>query len=195
MGAGLTDFEKGGFDLRGKDVDAADDQHIIRPALKAGDTGGSPATGTGFVSDGGQVFGSVAQQRNAFFGQCSQNQLADFTVRQNFQCVRINNLSIKVVVHDMAALVLIAVLSHPRSHNLTQTVDVKKLNTQPIFYLLAQLDSPRLAAANGHPQLEQVFQLVFFDVLHHMSQIRGCTGNGSSSQINHEIQLPARIAC
>ena len=73
-------LEQGTFDLRGKDVDSADDQHVIRPSGNPLHTDERTPAGAG---DGGQardVPGPVPKDRKRLLGDRGENQLSDLPV-------------------------------------------------------------------------------------------------------------------
>src|SRR5512133_73232 len=68
------------LDLGWEDIDAADDEHVVGPAAHAVDTDMGATTDAWFVSQAGDVAGTVADQRDTLFGYSSDDQLTQFTL-------------------------------------------------------------------------------------------------------------------
>ena len=96
------------FDLRRKDVDAADDDHVVgSPDDSLHPDGGALACA--FLTDQPRpVSRPIAQQRKRLFGDAGEDKLSHFAVRQPLARVGVNDLRNEMILGDVHPLLLCA---------------------------------------------------------------------------------------
>lgn len=88
----LRHFEDNGLYLRGEHVDTTDNQHVITTSQDAVHTNQCTSAGALIVVQGGEVLGTVAQQRHPLFGKVSEHQFAGLTRSNRLEGLRVYNL-------------------------------------------------------------------------------------------------------
>src|SRR5947209_5253062 len=114
-----TDFWDGGerfLDLARKNVDATDHQHVVRSADHPPHACQGSAATTRLSKDRAKVSRSVADQRQRFLGQGSEDQLPDSAIRDRRARRRVDCLHEKMVLGNMRAVLgLAAFRGDPRA--------------------------------------------------------------------------------
>lgn len=96
------DVHEHGFNLRREDIDAADDEHIVRPAADALHSDeGAAAVGADLVIERAYIARAVADERHALLPERGENELPSRAVGDLFQGVGVHYLGIEEVLHDM----------------------------------------------------------------------------------------------
>ena len=88
--------------------------------------------------------GPVTDERCSLLLQSRDDQLAQFAVRQDFSCLRIDDLEVEVVVEVMHAGLVLAVDGDARSVDLGQSVNVIELDAQFVSDTGTHLRAPAL---------------------------------------------------
>ena len=136
------------LDLRGKEVDAADDQHVIAAAH---DLAHAPHAARRGRQQAREVPRAVADDRQGLLRQRGEDQFALAAVRQHFARVRIDDLGVEVILPDhRAVLGLHALTGHARAHHLAQAIDVHGLDAGAALDVAAHLLGPRFGAEDAH---------------------------------------------
>ena len=88
------DTNQNRFDLRRKDIDPPDDQHVVGATAHTGDTGMGTATDAGLIAQAGNVTRTVANQRNTLLGNGGDNKFTPLPFRQPFPGFRVNDFTL-----------------------------------------------------------------------------------------------------
>src|SRR2546421_11828987 len=94
------------FDLGGKDIDAAHDQHIVCPTPYSLHPDGRSATGAGVMEQGHTITRAVAQQWQGFARQAREDQFAGFAIWEMLTALRVYHLRVEVILVNMQSPVL-----------------------------------------------------------------------------------------
>ena len=138
---------------------------------------------------------AVAQQRECFLGDGSEDQLALYAVRQHLTSIGVDDLGDEVVLIDVHACLFRALKGDTGPAQLSQAVDIKCLDTERILDALAHLLRPGLGAKNTGLQGDLVRGEPHF--LHGLAQIGGVGRRAAEDgglQIHDEHDLAFRIA-
>ncbi|MCY1227338.1 hypothetical protein D9M72_396030 [compost metagenome] len=149
MRAQLGDAQRDFLDLRGEQVDAAQDDHVVTAAGDAAHAAVRRAGGAG--QQAREVLGAVADDGQRFLGQRGEHQFAVFAVAQHLRGVeRVNDLGTEVVLPDVAAVLgFHGFAGHAGTHDLGEPVDVAGLDVHGHFEFVAHFLGPRLGAQHG----------------------------------------------
>src|SRR6266478_3772040 len=104
----LLDGEQGSFDLRGIEVDALDDEHVVRAALDARHPRRGAAAAAGLQAQGRDIAGAIANERHRALGQGGEDELPFPAGRERFSRHGIDDLRKEVIVGDMKTLARLA---------------------------------------------------------------------------------------
>ena len=110
------------FHLRREEVGAADDEHVVAPALDALDAAHGPG---GAGHEAGQVAGAVADDGHRFLGERGEDELAFGAVGEHFAGFRIDHFGQEMVFPErQAVLGLRAFLRDAGPQHFGEAVDV-----------------------------------------------------------------------
>ena len=185
MGRGPAHFQKGRFNLGREYIDAADDQHVIRPSRKPCNPGSGPAALTDFVVDAGQILGAVTDKRQPLLGQCGDDQFALHAVPQRFQGLLVHDFRQEMVLMDMKSPVELTVRCHTRSHDFTQAIDIVGMDSQLMLNLGPHPVRPGLSPVDGRLQLNLVPNAHLFNGFRDVQQIGRGAHDARHAEIHH----------
>ena len=138
------------LDLRGEDVDAADDQHVV---AAADDLAHAAHAARGGRQQPRQVARAVADHRQRLLGQRGEDQLAFLAVGQHRAGLGVDDLGVEMVLPDhRAVLGLDAFAGHARAHHFAQAVDVHRVQPGAHLDVVAHRLGPRLGAEDADLQ-------------------------------------------
>ena len=143
------------LDLRRKDIDAANDQHVVGAAAHTCDAGMGPAADARFIGYAGNIPGAVTDQGNTLLGDGCNDQFTAFTLSQALTGFGIYDLRDEVVLPDMQTLFgLDALDCHAWSHDLRQSVDIYGCQVKLFLDLITHGFRPRFGTEDPDPQLQ-----------------------------------------
>ena len=138
------------LDLRRKDVDAADDEHVVRAA---GNLFHAPHSARSRRQEPREVARAVADDRQRFLCERGENQLAFFALRQQCAALRVDDLRVEVVLPDGEAVFrLDAFLRDTRADHLRETVEVDRIDGKALLDRAAHLVGPGLGTEDAQAQ-------------------------------------------
>jgi len=150
VGLRTFDAEQDGLDLRGEDVHAADDQHVIRSAADAFHTADRAAAGT-LVAYSREM--SRVRKRmtgHPLLRDRRQDQFAFLAVAlDGFQSLGVNDLGIEMVLKDMEAAVRLTFGGDAGADDLGQAVDIKRGHAHPLARSSPHFLRPRLGSEDA----------------------------------------------
>ena len=194
---GLGDREERVLDVRGVDVDAAHDDHVVAPAAQAADPRRRPAAAARLEGDRGDVAGAVAQQRHRLLQQGREDELALDALVERRTGLRIDDLDEEVVLVDVQAVARLEALGRDaRTAHLRQPVEVDCAKPgQRALDLLAQALGPGLAAEQAELELQRgrVDPRVVHGLRDH-ERVRGRRDEHLRAEVVEEHRLPRREA-
>ena len=76
---------------------------------------------------GGEVLGTVAQQRHPLFGKVSEHQFAGFSRGNRFEGLRVYNLGEVMVFIEVGTVLALAFVTYTGTGNLTKPINIKCL--------------------------------------------------------------------
>ena len=150
MGSEHLTLEDQLFDLRRKNIDPADDHHVVRSASDFL----HPAHGSRCAGQQtGQVARPIANDRQRFLGQRGQHQFTRLAVGHNRAAHRIDDFREKVVLPDRRSILgLDAFAGNTRTHHFRQTIDVDRVDSHAGFDFTPHFIRPGLCAENAQAQ-------------------------------------------
>ncbi len=138
------------FDLGRKDIYAAQDDHIVRPA---GDFLHPAHAPRGSRQKTGQVAGAIADHRQTFFGQGREHQFAHLTVLNDLTGLRIDDFGIEVIFPNVQTVFgFHTFIRHTRSHDFGQAIDINRMHIKGLFHFLAHGVGPGFCPKHAHIQ-------------------------------------------
>ena len=103
LGFDFFDVKQEGFHLGRKDVDTADDQHIVCSSGQLIHFQKRSATGAFFSSQPRDIIGTITDHRDPLFGDRRNHQFTLFSISKGLTTDRIDNLRDKMILPDMQA--------------------------------------------------------------------------------------------
>ena len=138
------------FQLRGEDVNPADNQHIVAASADAIHAAHGPR---GSRQQARQIAGTIADHRQRLFGQRGKQQFTMLAIFQRRTVVRVDDFREEVVFPDSRAVNGFQTLHrYARSHDFRQTVNIQGGDPQPALDFRAHRQRPRLSAKDADPQ-------------------------------------------
>src|SRR5438132_4162258 len=135
------------LDLGRKHVDAADDQHVVRAARDLLDP---PHRARSRRHEPRQIARAVANDRQRFFAERREYELALLAVGQHRAGLGVDDLGIEVVFpYGEAVLGLDAFLRDAGSNHFRESVDVDRVDVELLLDRAAHRRRPRLGAENA----------------------------------------------
>ena len=175
-------------------VDALDLHHVIGTTLDDVDEGVGAAAGAFARNDTGKVMRAVADERCAFFHESRDDDFAPLAVREDLAGLRINDLEVDVVVPDMHVLGFGAVDSDARSVDLSQSVNIVKLDSEDALNSVAHCLTPTLRADDAFFKMNLVLDSALLDLLSQKESIRGSGAEDCGLHVHHHLELLLGIA-
>jgi len=130
VGRQLVDGEQGPLDLGGIEVDALDDEHVIRTPLDARHSRRGAAAAARLEAQGRDVAGTVTNERHRPLGQRGEDELPFPAGRQHGARNRIDDLREEVIVGDVEAVARLALAGDAGPDDLRQTIDVERADAE-----------------------------------------------------------------
>ena len=100
------DLQQRGLHLRRKDIDAANNQHVVAAAADAPYAPQSPAARAWPGKKRRDVARAIADHRHGLLAEGGQHQLALLAVGQQLAGLRIDDLRVKMIFEDVQAIML-----------------------------------------------------------------------------------------
>ena len=189
-----ADLQQHFLDLRGEDVHAADDEHIVGAAHGLGHADVGPAAGTGGPIQHADVAGAVAQQGEGLLGDGGEDQLALGAVGQDLAGVGVDDLGDEVVLTEVHAVLLGALVGDAGAGKLGQAINIIGLDAQLALDVAAHLLRPGLGTEDAGLELDLIPQAALVDALGQESGVRGGAAEDGGAEVTHELDLPVRVA-
>ena len=104
VGEGAAGAEQCRLDLRGEDVNAADDNHVVAAAGDAMDSAEGPAAGTGAGDQACDVARAVADHRHGLFAEGGEDEFALVAIFEDAASFGVDDLGIEVILQDVEAV-------------------------------------------------------------------------------------------
>ena len=127
------------LDLRGEDIDSADDQHVIGPAEDTRQAAMGPAARARLRMKKRPITRAVPQNRRRPPHEIRQNNLALLPVFKNFTGRRIDDLDDIGVLPDVHVLAADTLEGNPRPIEFTQTIRIEGADPEQFLDLQARV--------------------------------------------------------
>ncbi len=152
-------IDEDGLDLRGIDVDAADDQHVVVTSGHAHEPHVGAAACARLVVEPGDVPRAIAHERQRVLRQRGDHQLAGLADRHRLERVRIDDLEQEMILPAVQARLLdVTFAGDARAHHFRKAVNVHRRDAELILERAAHRFAPRLGPeyADAQRQLPQI---------------------------------------
>ena len=133
---------------------------------------------------------TIAQQRHTLLCQVGESQLTKLSLGQRLPRLRIQDLRIEIVFIQVGTTLMLTLITHTRTGNLTQSVDIISLDTQTLLQFHTHLLRPGLSTEDTYPQLKLVTGPL--TLLHRLTKehgIRRRTAEHRRSEVVHQCHL------
>ena len=135
-----------------------------------------PAAGTGGPIQHADVAGAIAQQGEGLLGDGGEDQLALGAVGQDLAGVGVDDLGDEVVLIDVHAVLLGALVGDAGAGKLGQAINIIGLDAQLALDVAAHLLGPGLGAEDAGLELDLIPQAALVDALgQDKRRKRGCS--------------------
>ena len=105
---------------------------------------------------GSEVMCTITEQWHTFFGQVSKRQLTQLSLWHGFASLWIQYLRIEIILIQVGSVLTFTLITHSWSGNLTQSVDVIRLDSQTFLKFSTHLFCPRLSTKSTYTQLKLI---------------------------------------
>src|ERR1700694_3355465 len=140
------------LDLRGIDVHAADDQHVVVTPGDALQAQVRPAAGAALRGGAGDVARAIAEHRQCLLGERRDDELARLALGDRPPAAGVDDLEEKMVLPAVQPVLRLALDGYARPHDLGQAINVDRLQAKPDLDLAPHGLAPWLGAEQ--PDLE-----------------------------------------
>ena len=192
--AQLVHAHQHAFDLRREHVDAADDEHVVRPADHAGHARRGAAALAGLVGDGGDVFGAVAQDGHPLFDEGGDDHFALLPFAQHLVVRDIDHFAVVHVFIDVHARLFAAFARNAGAAHFGEAVVLRGEGAEDLIERLVHFRRGGLRAHAYEAQL----QIVQHPLLpRRLRQVHGVAGRGDErrgAEVLEQHDLPVGIA-
>ena len=138
MGQHALDSQQRGLDLRGEDVEALDDEHVVAAPTDPPNPPQRAAARARLGHDGRAVPRAVTDQRHGLFAERGEDQFAFLPIGEQISAQRIDDFGVQVVLEDMQPVLMAAFGAHAGSDHLGQAVEIVGFDSRRIFNLPAR---------------------------------------------------------
>ena len=140
--------------------------------------------------ESGEVVGTVTQQRHAFLSEMGEGEFTECSLWQRLTGIRIENLRIEEVFIKVGTVLALALITHTRTRDLRETIDIIGLDTQRLLQLLTHLLRPGLSTEDSNLQLKLIpAPLTLIKSLTKEHGVAGGTTEDGCSEIVHQGYL------
>ena len=193
------DFRERGdnlLDLRGEDVHAAQNEHVVGAADDAVDLAVGAAARARFGNNTRKITGAVADKRAALARERGDDELAELAVGYRLERFGVDDFNEELVFGNMQAMAFGAFHRNARAHDLGKAVDVAILHAELFADFLTHGLGCRLCAQNGARKLEVLRGVIaHFDRRIGDEQRIGWRGaQDIGLEVPHELDLALGIA-
>ena len=189
-----ADLQQDFLDLGREDVDAADDEHVVGAAHGLCHTDVGAAAGALFPVEHADILGAVAQQGEGLFGDGGEDQLALGAVGQDLAGVGVDDLGNEVVLADVHACLLGALVGNTGAGELGEAIDIIGLDAHLGLNVVAHLLGPGLSAEDAGLQLDLVLDAPLQDGFGQVGGVGGGAAQDGGFQVHHELELTVGVA-
>ncbi|MPN24182.1 hypothetical protein SDC9_171576 [bioreactor metagenome] len=119
------------------------------------------STGAFFAAQDTDVTGAVAEQRECFFGNACEYQLAFLAIRQYLTGIRVDDFSDKVVFIDVHTCLFAAFKGHARPRDFGEPVNIIGFDAKLILNILAHFLTPGFRTEDTGFQLNFILKTHF----------------------------------
>ena len=141
-------LHQGLFDLRWKDIHAAQDDHIV---AAPGNLLHPPHAARSARQQACQVAGAVADDGEGLFGERGKDQLAHLAFGHQRACFWVDDLGIEMILPNVQPVFCLDTFHRDtRPHDLTQAIDVEGVHIEGLLDLLAHGIGPGFGAKDTH---------------------------------------------
>ena len=151
------------------------------------------SAGTWFSGQIAKITGTVSDQRECLLCNTGKYQFTDLSLRQDFPCLRIDDLRNKVIFLDVHSCLFLTFKRYTRTGNLCETVDIIRFDSKHIFDIMTHFLCPWLCAKDTCFQLDLIAKSSLVDGLREVCRVRWRTADNGRSQVRHKLQLSLRI--
>ena len=138
------------LDLGRKQVDPADDQHVI---AAAGHLLHSPHGTGGAGHQPREIAGAVTNHRTRFLRERGENELPHLAVEQHLAGRRVDDLGVEVVFPEVEPVLALRTFGrNARAYDFRKPVDIERLHVEAGFDLVAHRSGPGLGAEHADLQ-------------------------------------------
>ena len=123
--------------MRGEDVDAADNEHVVRAAHRLGHSYMGSSAGAGRTVQNADVTGPVTEQGKGLFGDGGEHQFPLGAVREHLAGIGIDDLRDEMILTDVHAFLFAALVGDPGTGELGEPVDIIGFDPQLVLNILA----------------------------------------------------------
>ena len=187
-------LEQHRLDLRREDVDALDDQHVVAAAHRLGHPDEGTAALAGLRVQHADVARTVADHREGFLRDAREDQLSLFAVGQHFARLRVDYLGNEVVLVDVHARLLAALIRDAGARQFREAVYIIRLYVKFCLDVAAHLLAPGLGAEDAGLELELVHLAALRDGLGQIGRVGGGAAEDGGAQVLKELDLTVRVA-
>ena len=181
--------------MRGEDVDAADDEHVVGAAHDLAHARGGAPAGARLARERGEVARPVAEHRRALAGERRDDQLAHLPVSHGLAGDRVQALGEKVVLGDVHAAAALALAGHARTRQLGEPVVVGGPDRQPLLDPRSSLLAAGLGAEHAQAQLEsRAVHVQLVDSLPEVQRVGRRGDEDGRAVVLHHLELTGRVA-
>src|SRR5660397_69832 len=181
--------------LAWKQVDAPDDEHVVRASMDLAMSGHCPPTRAGSLRECCQVSSSKPHHRQSLFGEGGKHKLTFFALGNGFPGLRVNHLNNEVVFRDVEPVLHLAFAGQARTYYLRESVVISCGHTQARFQLLANSICPGLGTEQSHSEIKlQGIHPALCGGFSDIHRVRRSADKDGGLVVTHYGQLPAGIA-
>ena len=191
----LVHGQQRALDLRGIEVDALDDQHVVRASLEACDARAGASAGARRVAQRRDVAGAVADERQRALGEGREHELALLAHWPHRAGGRVDDLGQEMIVGHVQTLARLALAGHAGTDDLGQSVDVVRRRPERALEGAPQPLGPRLGAIEAVTQTEGArITALRRKRLGDVQRERGCGAEPGGPQVLQQQDLARGVA-
>ena len=182
------------LDLRREHVDAADDEHVVRPADHARHARERPAALARLVCERSDVLGAVAQDGHPLLGERGDEHFALLALVEDFIMLDVDDFGVEHILVDVHARLFAAFARDARAAHFGQPIVFRGEGTQNLLQGFVHL---RRGGFRAHAD-EADFQIVQnAHLLRRFGEVHGIAGRGDErrrAEVLQEHDLPLGVA-
>ena len=103
-----------------------------------------------------EVVGTVTQKWHSLLGEVGEGEFSEASLGQRLSCLGIEDLWIEEVFVEVGAVLALTLITHTRTGNLRESVDIVRLDAERLLQFLTHLLRPGLSTEDTYLQLEVI---------------------------------------